>query len=310
MDAIEPYKKSRAALFRLAGIDPQSTYIGARGPIKQIHYLEMGEGPPTVLIHGGGSHSSEWYSILKPLSEHFHLYVVDRPGCGLSGNFDYSGVDFRTHATEFVKNFLDAIGLEKVTLIGNSIGGYFSICFALACPQRVEKLLLIGAPAGICRRVPGVLRALGTRGLNQILLRTLARPSVKGAKSIFKQILIARPEQQPEIFYTHSRDSMALVGGMKAFSNLLQRLLDLRGWRRKNLITEELGNIQAPVYLLWGDKDAFESPQSGGPKVETIPRHEFKVIKNAGHLPWLDQPESCSKEIIRMLTSQKQVSKQ
>ena len=59
-------------------------FIEINGRVKKIHYLELGQGDPLILVHGGLSHSSEWINILKPLSAHFNLFVVDRPGHGLS----------------------------------------------------------------------------------------------------------------------------------------------------------------------------------------------------------------------------------
>ncbi len=119
------------------------------GPVKKVHYLEIGKGKPLILIHGGGSHSSEWFNILKSLSTQYHLYVLDRPGCGLSDNIDYTGVDFQKSAIEFVFSFMNALELDKASFMGQSMGGYFSICFAMQYHERVEKLLLIGAPAGM-----------------------------------------------------------------------------------------------------------------------------------------------------------------
>lgn len=114
-----------------------------------------------ILIHGGGSHAGEWTNIIKPLSEHFTLYIIDHPGCGLSDSFDYRGVDLREHSMSFIQSFMNTIGLEKADIVGQSMGGYFSICFALRYPERLKKLLLIGAPAGMNRWIPLMLRLMG-----------------------------------------------------------------------------------------------------------------------------------------------------
>jgi pimeloyl-ACP methyl ester carboxylesterase len=89
MDTIEKYTRCRDKLLQNAGVIFQSKKVKTDGPVKHVHYLESGTGKPLIIIHGGGSNSNEWINILKPLSEQFHLYVVDRPGCGLSDNLDY-----------------------------------------------------------------------------------------------------------------------------------------------------------------------------------------------------------------------------
>ncbi|MDZ7693656.1 MAG: alpha/beta hydrolase [Balneolaceae bacterium] len=154
MDAIKTYKSTRQKLFEVEGIQPQSQFAVTNGPIENVHYLKAGAGHPLILLHGGGSHAGEWTNIIKPLSKHYQLYIVDRPGCGLSDTFDYRGVDLQKHAVAFIQSFMDSIGLEKAGVVGQSMGGYFSICFALQYPERVSELLLIGAPAGMTAGFP------------------------------------------------------------------------------------------------------------------------------------------------------------
>ena len=126
--------RTNQTIFDFYGIQPASKFVNTNGPVKKVHYLEAGKGKPVIMIHGGGSHASEWISIMKPLAEKYHLYVVDRPGHGLTDQFNYRGVDFRKSAVDFVRSFMDAIGLETATLIGHSMGGYFSISFATEFP--------------------------------------------------------------------------------------------------------------------------------------------------------------------------------
>src|SRR5680860_99694 len=103
MDIIAKYRETRTLLFKNAEIEPQSKFTITEGPVKKVHYLELGNGKPLVIIHGGGSHASEWINILKPLDEHFHLYVVDRPGHGLTDSFNYRGISFRESAVDFIR---------------------------------------------------------------------------------------------------------------------------------------------------------------------------------------------------------------
>lgn len=102
MDAVKKFKSSRLKLFDAEGIQPQSKFVATKGPIENIHYLKSGSGEPLILVHGGGDHSSEWFNIIKPLSKHFQLYIVDRPGCGLSDTFDYSDVNLQENSVEFI----------------------------------------------------------------------------------------------------------------------------------------------------------------------------------------------------------------
>ncbi|MBB4080577.1 pimeloyl-ACP methyl ester carboxylesterase [Lewinella aquimaris] len=301
MNAIENYKRSRQRLFDVHDIQPHSRVVVTDGPVKRVHYLEIGMGSPLVLVHGGGSHSSEWINILKPLSAHYRVYAVDRPGCGLTDNFDYTGVNVQKNAVEFIESFMDALELEKALFVAQSMGGYFSICFALKCPERVEKLLLIGAPAGMNLWIPPVLRFLGTKGLNRLLVKSLAKPSVRNVKNVHKQLLVADIEKLSDTYLEHCYHGQLLPGSELGFLTLLENVLTLRGWKKDLYVGDKLHQLKMPVRFIWGDKDAFEKPDTGGAKTSGIRDCRFEVVRDAGHCPWLDQPEKCVALIRDML---------
>ena len=301
MNANEKYKRSRQILFDLEGIQPESKIVSTNGPVENVHFLEMGKGKPLVMIHGGGSHASEWINIMKPLAEHFHLYVVDRPGHGLTDPFNYRGVAYREMAVDFMLSFTEALGLEKFFLMGSSMGGYFSLGFALSHPEKIEKLLLIGAPAGVNRWIPPMLRLLGWKGVNQLLMKTVARPSLSNLKMIHKQLLVADFKNLSNEYLVHCYHNELLPGTMVGFSTMLENVLTLRGWRRNLYLGDQLHRLQVPVRFIWGAQDAFEKPDTGRSTASTIPDFKFEIVKNAGHCPWLDQPEKCVKLIISLL---------
>ncbi len=299
MDTIKKYKSTRQKLFDAEGIQPKSKFAVTNGPIKKVHYLQSGTGQPLIILHGGGSHAGEWTNIIKPLSEHFQLYIVDRPGCGLSDPFNYRGVDLQEHAVTFIQSFMDAIGLEDAMFMGQSMGGYFSICFALRYPERLDKLLLIGAPAGMNRWIPYMLRLMGTKGFNRILINTVAKPSPENVKQFHEQLLVADVDQLSDDYIRHVYYSQLLPGAQNSFLSLLENVLTLKGWRNSLYIGDKLHQLKIPVHFIWGDQDAFEKPGSALPKVSAIENHNFEIVENAGHCPWLDKPEKCT----RLITS-------
>ncbi len=301
MNAIEEYKRTRQILFEKEGIQPLSKIATTNGPVKNVHYLEMGKGRPLILLHGGGGHASEWINIMKPLAEHYHLYVVDRPGHGLTDSIDYQGIDIPNHASHFIGTFMEAVGLNKVSLLGHSMGGYFSLCFSLQYPKCVDKLVLVGAPAGVNRWIPPMLRLLGTKGLNRILAKTVAKPSLANTKSIYQQLLVARPENLSEDYYRHCYYGQKIPGYIKSFTSLLENVLTLNGWRKYLYLGDRLIELSLPVGFIWGDSDVFEKPETGLQKALAIKNHVFEIVPNAGHAVWLDQQEKCAELIISML---------
>ncbi|NND35072.1 MAG: alpha/beta hydrolase [Saprospiraceae bacterium] len=293
MSTSNQFIKQRDLLFREQQIDFKSKYVTLRGPIRRVHYLELGRGQPLILLHGGGSNSCEWYNILQPLSKHFHLFVVDRPGCGLSDPIDYHGIDFQQSAVQFIKNFMDALSLNQASFLAQSMGGYFAISFAIQYPEYVDRLILIGAPAGLHFWIPLQLRLLGIRGINKILTKTLAKPSLTNVKSIHQQILVADPDHLADDYLHLVVLGQKLPGAQEGFLSLLENVLTISGWRKDLYIGDQLHLLEMPVYFIWGDQDAFEKPKTGQQKAASIKTHHFFIVENAGHCPWLDQPEEC-----------------
>ena len=107
------------------------------------HYLKSGAGPPLVLLHGGASDSQDWVETIKALSNSFTLYAPDLLGFGQ--NERKSGGYYLSEFSDFVLEFMDAIGLEKPFLVGHSFGGRLSLEIALHHPERVQKLVLADA---------------------------------------------------------------------------------------------------------------------------------------------------------------------
>ena len=128
----------------------QSKFVDAEG-IK-THYYEAGEGHPLVLIHGGGAGADawgNWRASIGTYAQQFHVFAVDLVGFGHSdkpdpANFEYS----QERRNQHIIGLIEALGLEKIHLIGNSMGGSTSMGVAIERPDLVNRLVLMGS-AGI-----------------------------------------------------------------------------------------------------------------------------------------------------------------
>ncbi|WP_139205119.1 alpha/beta fold hydrolase [Pricia antarctica] len=151
------------------------------------------------------------------------------------------------------------------------------------------------------RWIPALLRALGTKGLNKILIKTLTRPSIAGHKKIHKKLLVADISKISKNYLEHSCENHQLPGALDSMTDMLQSVLTYRGWRKKLCLINELKYVKMPVHFIWGDQDAFESPETGKQKASQISGSTFDTIQNAGHSPWLDQPGLCACLILNRL---------
>jgi 2-hydroxy-6-oxo-octa-2,4-dienoate hydrolase len=127
------------------------------------NYLEAGEGPPLVLIHGSGpgvSAHANWAGVMPELSKSFRVIALDCPGFGFSGRKPDAQYSMPFWIEHFLA-FLDALGLKQVALVGNSFGGSLSLAVAATAPERITKLVLMGTPCGKFQITAG-LRAART----------------------------------------------------------------------------------------------------------------------------------------------------
>ena len=108
-----------------------------------IHYKCLGQGPPVVLLHGGGNDWHEWIKNLDVIARDFQVFALDLPGFGASQAPDTTVSP--SWYVMFLKNFLDSLGITRTHLIGHSISGMISIAFAVRYPDSVNKLVIVDA---------------------------------------------------------------------------------------------------------------------------------------------------------------------
>ncbi len=270
----------------------------------ETQVLELGDGPPLLLVHGGGDAAFEWVPILEVLAGRHRVLAVDRPGHGLADPFDYTGVDVLEHAVVFLREILDALDLETVDIAGNSMGGLWSVALALHAPDRVSRLALVGAPPGVTRRVPMMLWVFGLPLLARPLARELlSNPTPHGSRQFWGKLLVARPERLDDTFVDMDvahmrRNSESVVSVMTRFAGPLGLRLPKLGVRWQTLAV--------PTLTLLGERDAFMNRRSwaawadisaGNPSIRVV------RVPEAGHLPWLDEPERTVSELERFFTT-------
>jgi pimeloyl-ACP methyl ester carboxylesterase len=252
------------------------------------------------MIHGGNSVAASWAPLLREVGGAFHAFAPDRPGCGLTYRQDYRGVPFREHAVKFIGDVMDGLGLERATLVGNSMGGYWALVFALANPERVNRIALLGEPTGSVA-TPGIrFRIGGTPVLNRFLFSTVLRP--RRDSRLFAG-LMADPERASRNLIECQFACAKLPGAAVAWRTMLE--LVVAPWKQVELthaLIPELPKIDIPVLFTWGDRDF--APVDAGRAVSRAFRHaRFEVIPDAGHLVWLDQPEVVGRLLLDFMRS-------
>lgn len=256
--------------------------------------IEAGQGPPFMLIHGGLGEAFQWAPLLGQLSRHYHVLAVDRPGHGLADPFDYQGLNLLAFGSRFIRDVLDTLRLQSVFLAGNSMGGLWSVGFALEHPRRVQHLLLIGSPAGVQRSVPMQLR-LGTLPLlRRAMQSALSNPTREGVRAFWK-LLVTDPAKLENDFIDLSVASQHR--NYRNWLSLIRQALDIRGMKPHLLLQQHWNHLRTPTTLIWGEQDAFSPPAIGDAIAAAHPAVRMVRVPNAGHAPWFDAPEAVAKAV-------------
>ena len=262
--------------------------------------IELGDGPPLLLVHGGLADAFQWGNILSPLARRYRVLAVDRPGHGLADAFDYRGVDLLAHGRRFLGEVLDAEGLPSVPIVANSMGGLWSIAFALEHPKRVPRLILVGLPAGIKRALPIQLRLAAVPLLKTVVRALMRRPTRESTRSFLKQILVAHPERLDDDLLDAVVASQ--IRNTPSWFTLIDRAIDSGGLKPELILGDRWRDLTVPTIFVWGERDAFGGPEEAEAVAATNPRFTVVRIPDAGHAPWLDDPERVLDAIHRALT--------
>lgn len=315
--AAERFRRLQDAALAETGVATTSRFIDVRTPPLRVHLLEAGAGDPVLMIHGGNSVAASWAPLLPGLAPRFRLLMPDRPGCGLTTPFDYRGVPLRRHGVELVRGILDALGHERVALAGNSMGGFFAMAFAIAHPERVSKLVLLGEPAGASGNPSRFHRLTGTRGLNVLLYATVLRPpaDAAGARAgLARGRIVADPTRVRDSLLECFAAGAQLPGATRSWTSMVEQAFDPAGlglFARRTTATHalmpDLGKLTAPTLFLWGDRDPLGTPDAGRALVDRMPHARLQVVEEASHLVWLDQSEVCAEAVTDFLTEEASV---
>lgn len=302
--SVQAAREAERAAYDYYGVDYQSHQIDVGGLGLQMRVLEVGSGPPVVLIPGGEGINVTWLPLLPQL-EGRTAYVMDRPGGGLSDGIDFLSIPLRQAAEHSTLALFEHVGIDSAPVVGNSMGGLWALRFALAHPDRVSQLSFMGCPAvypGTSAPLP--MRIGSIPGLSGIVAERLIQPSsAADARAAIE--FLGHPPQTVERVPQRLTEAWYRLNDLphyrQTWVGILRTVLRLRGANPQNAFTyEDLAAISAPVQLIWGSEDPFGSVDAGRRGAEHFADAEFTEI-GVGHLPWLDEPEQCGAQLEEFL---------
>ena len=250
-------------------------------------YRSGGRGPVLVLLHGITNSSASWEPVIGLLAQHFTVVAPDLLGHGDSAKprGDYSlGAN-----ASLLRDLLLALGYERATIAGHSLGGGIAMQFAYQFPERVERLVLVSS-GGLGRQVTPFLRAVALPGAELVLPLLASRPLVDAGAAVGGWI--------DKLGLSLGADITAMATGFaslndiearRAFVHTARSVIDLGGQRVN--ATDKLYLAQAvPTLIAWGDRDPIIPARHGIRAHELMPGSRLELFAGAGHFPHHDDP--------------------
>lgn len=263
---------------------------------QRIAYLDVGAGPPVVLIHGFGGSMWQWEQQQHTLSQHFRILTLDLPGAGLS---DKPEIDYRPdQMLDFFVGFMDAVKIQQATLVGNSMGAGLAIGMALTHPTRVAKLVLIdGLPQHVMEKLtsPSVRRALETTAPSWLVSFGNMLFGGLMIESVLKEIVHDPALLTPAVIERSNRNRQR-PGLIKPIMTVRE---NLPLW--ESGFATRLDEITHPTLVIWGEEDRVFPIAVGEELHQTIKGSQFIRIPKAGHIPQWERPDLVNQELITFI---------
>lgn len=282
---------------QLSGLSAKTVRIAGH----QVHYLDSGptqpgtaqghDGLPIILLHGIFAEKDHWADFARPITATRRVIAPDLPGFGESTRDEAQPYDYAAH-TRRLRELMDAWGIAKAHLAGNSMGGTIAALLALEHPDRVASVAFVGAPHGLRSPQPSRMDRLIDAG---------QRPLVAHDAAAFKAMMALVFEKRPFLPYPilHASEQDAL---RNAASNT--RLWDAQLKDRYLLEQRLTTGLAQPTLVLWGERDRVFDISGSEALRALLPGARIERLPGIGHLPMMEAPGDTARRYAEFLTRQ------
>jgi 2-hydroxy-6-oxonona-2,4-dienedioate hydrolase len=260
--------------------DSEVTIYGAK-----IHYVEAGSGPVVILLHGLGGDSTNWQFNIAQLARHYRVIVPDQIGFGKS---DKPLINYRIATyVDFLDGFLKAMKIERASLVGNSMGGWVAANYALAHPEKVERLVLVDAA--------GYAFAPGFDTGQLIKLNPSTR---EGMKELVSHVFYNKVIFMSDAFIDASLAARINAGDGHTIRSITESMI-----RREDFLDNRLAAIKQPTLIIWGREDGLLPLADGQRFQKEIPGAQLIVFDQCGHVPQVEKALAFNEAVLKFLSA-------
>jgi pimeloyl-ACP methyl ester carboxylesterase len=262
-------------------INKEATIYGVK-----INYLEVGSGPVVILLHGLGGNATNWAFNTNALAQKFRVIVPDQVGFGRSGK---PFINYRIGTyVDFLDAFYKELKIERASLVGNSMGGWIAASYALAHPEKVERLVLVDAagfapPADFDVKQLSILNPSTREGIKQL------------ASLVFYNKKLFTSDAAVDLMLTQR----ITAGDGHTIQSLTESIA-----RREDMLDNRLSAIKQPTLIIWGREDGLTPLAQYGERFrKEIPNSQLLVFEECGHVPQVEKASDFNAAVIKFLNA-------
>jgi pimeloyl-ACP methyl ester carboxylesterase len=259
----------------------------ARVDDTRVRYLDVGEGPTVVLVHGFAASLDTWQPVIPELAKNHRVIALDLKGFGWSGRpeGDYSPAA----QAELVWSLLDELGVQETALVAHSWGSSVALQMALSRPEAVERIALYDAWV-YDEQLPSFFVWARAGGLGELMFRLFynERPEDKIALAFYDKGYVTQG------LVEHTRQMQERPGTMAA------HLEAVRGQDYRE-VQKRYKTIDAPVLLLWGREDKVTTLKTGERLLRDLPNARLEVYPRCGHFPMIEALSASTRDLADFL---------
>ncbi len=260
----------------------------------KVRYVMEGQGPAVLLVHGLGASLAVWGENIPSLAKEHTVYALDMPGNGKSDKpreLSYDAVS----GAHFLVRFMDALGINSATLIGNSAGGLVTAICGLVHPQRVDGLVLVGG-AGLGRQLAWFLRFASVPLLGELL----HTPKVRNPRNLVKSVFY-EPRSVSDSLLQEILQARNIPQAKRATLKSIRSGSGLWGVHKKMLVLDRLKDFMKPLLIVWGGEDRIIPVSHAHQAARVLSNSTVHIIPRCGHWPQLERSEEFNPLVLRFL---------
>lgn len=251
----------------------------------KIHYAEAGSGPVVILLHGLGGNWTNWSLNIGPLVANYHVLALDQIGFGKSDKplINYSVATY----VDFLDQFCKQLKIEHASLVGVSLGGWIAASYAIAFPNKVDRLVLVDAagyapPANFDNRTLYGLNPSTRAGMKTLSQRIFYNQAIFGSDAVIDSILSQRIN----------------AGDGYTINSIIDSIT-----RAEGFLDKRVQAIKQPTLIVWGRQDGLVLLGDGERFKREIPKSTLVVFEQCGHVPPVEKATEFNAALLQFLAA-------